>query len=96
MSLLYEHCDYCHEQMNCRNLYVTMRILEEEIHFSDREPLIQSFQQLKKEVLASGYAYSHGSSDCSLAQKNGAVLELLKRAAGLLNDLRQTLRLSSS
>lgn len=89
-----ESCEYCKEQIHCRNLYVALKILEEELRFARRDDLWREFAQLKKDVNNSGFAYPEGSTPCSLAKGQQDARVLLRRADEILREVRRTLSIS--
>ena len=60
-----QSCEYCKDQIHCRNLYVALKILEEELRFADRADLWKDFSQLQKDVALCGFHYPDGSSLCT-------------------------------
>jgi len=89
-----QDCDYCKEQIHCRNLYVAMKILEEELRFADREDLWEDYHQLKQDIAESKFNYPEGSSLCSLADSSEAARALVARADIILRELRRTVSIS--
>lgn len=87
-------CDHCPLQIHCRNLYVAMKILEEELRFAEREDLECRFKTLKADMNAAGYHYPSGSSFCTLPDDTLNVRALVARAEALLRDLRRTVSIS--
>jgi hypothetical protein len=82
-------CDHCKEQIHCRNLYVALRILEEELRFADRVDLWHDFNQLREEIQNAGYGYPNGSETCRI-KSTGQALTLLSRAERILREVRRT------
>jgi hypothetical protein len=87
-------CEHCADQIHCRNLYVALKILEEEIRFVDRHDIWQEYERLKSDVAASGYNYPSGSPFCTLSINSGDALNLVERADTLLRELRHTISIS--
>jgi hypothetical protein len=89
-----QSCEYCKVQIHCRNLYVAMRILEEELRFTNRDDLWREFNGLKKEMADSGFNYPHGNPHCTLSDSSINAQSLVARAEALLRELRRTVSIS--
>jgi hypothetical protein len=86
-------CVHCKEQIHCRNLYVALRILEEELRFADRIDLWREFSQLKQDLKNAGYGYPDGSESCTIKDNHDA-LAMLARAESILREVRRTVSIS--
>jgi hypothetical protein len=89
-----QSCEHCSIQIHCRNLYVALKILEEEIRFTDRDDLESAFNILKQDITAAGYHYPSGSSFCTLSNNSLGSRALVARAEALLYELRRTVSIS--
>jgi hypothetical protein len=89
-----QSCEHCKVQIHCRNLYVALKILEEELRFADRADLQHAFNQLKNDMNAMGFHYPSGSDLCTLTRSSLEARAFVARAAGLLRELRRTISIS--
>jgi hypothetical protein len=89
-----QSCEHCTVQIHCRNLYVALKILEEELRFADREDLSQSFAALKRDMNSLGFHYPGGSDLCTLNRNSLEARALVVRAEALLRELRRTVSIS--
>ncbi len=89
-------CDFCQKQMSCRNLFVALKVLEEELRFVDDPRLAAGIQRLRQEADSLGFAFPEGMTRCTLALEDPHAERLLQMARELLRQLRQKLRISNS
>ncbi|WP_141734163.1 hypothetical protein [Oligoflexus tunisiensis] len=87
-------CEHCREQIHCRNLYVALRILEEELRFVDRIDLWREFSRLKEDIRAAGYGYPDGIDTCTIADSPHKARALVERAERILREVRHTVSIS--
>lgn len=89
-------CDFCQKQISCRNLFVALRVLEEEVRFADDPRLAASIQHLRHEADSLGFAFPEGMTRCTIALEDPHADRLLQMARELLRQLRQKVRISNS
>lgn len=89
-----QSCEHCKVQIHCRNLYVALKILEEELRFADRADLWRAFDELKNDMAATGFNYPNGSPLCTLSSSSLDARSLVLRADALLRELRRTVSIS--
>jgi hypothetical protein len=87
-------CEHCADQIHCRNLYVALKILEEEMRFVHRNDIWHEYEKLKSDIAASGYNYPSGSPFCTLSINSLDARNLVSRADALLRELRRTVSIS--
>jgi len=88
-------CDFCQQQTHCRNLFVAMKILQEELRFVGDRRLSVDFENLRQKVVLSGYLFPESIQQCTLAEAPGLARDLPVKARDILRELRQKLGLSS-
>ncbi len=87
-------CEHCKVQIHCRNLYVALKILEEELRFAERDDLWREYTALKDDMAATGFNYPYGSTLCTLSSSSIDARSLVIRADALLRELRRTVSIS--
>lgn len=89
-----QSCEHCKVQIHCRNLYVALKILEEELRFADRADLQHAYDTLKIDMTAVGFHYPSGSDLCTLNRSSLEARAFVARADSLLRELRRTVSIS--
>jgi hypothetical protein len=89
-----QSCEHCKVQIHCRNLYVALKILDEELRFADRADLWREFNKLKKDMAATGFNYPHGNPLCTLSGSSRDAQIMVSRAEALLREVRRIVSIS--